>query len=421
MNYILKNGTIINPAQNTIQQGDIAVNQGRIAAQADADARVIDCSGKWVVPGLIDMHAHLREPGEEYKETIYSGTAAAAAGGFTAVACMPDTNPVNDNGTVTRFIMAQAAECPVRVYPVGAISHQLDGKRLAEMAEMKEEGVVAVSDGDKAVTDSQLMRRGMEYASSHNLTVISHPEDRALSRSGCMNEGALSTRMGLKGIPAAAEAIMVQREIALAQLTGARLHLAHISTAQSINLIRSAKEKGINVTAATAPHYFTLTEKAVAGYNTNAKVNPPLRTEADRKAVRTALADGTIDAIATDHAPHSCEEKDVEFALAANGIASFESALGLSLALVHENLLTAARLVELMSVNPARILGVTGGSLAIGEHADITIINPDKSWVFQVDKTLSKGKNSPFDGWQMRGFAEMILVGGKLTQCRPAK
>ncbi len=421
MNYILKNGYIIDPAQNNIQRGDIAVSRGRIAATAATDAKVIDCSGRWVVPGFIDIDVHLREPGEEYKETIHSGTTAAAAGGFTAVACMPNTKPVNDNGTVTRFIMAQAAECPVRVYPVGALSHQLDGKRLAEIGEMNKEGAVAISDGDRPVTDSQLMRRGMEYASSHNLTVIAHPEDMALARGGCINEGALSTRMGLKGIPAAAEAIMVQREIALAQLTGARLHLAHISTAQSIDLIRQAKDKGITVTAGTAPHYFTLTEEAVTGYNTNAKMNPPLRTEADRKAVCAALADGTIDAIATDHAPHSGEEKDVEFALAVNGITGLESAVGLSLALVHQGLLTAERLVELMSVNPARILGVAGGSLAVGNSADITVINPDESWVFQIDKTLSQGKNSPFDGWQMKGFAEKILVDGKLTECLPAK
>ncbi len=421
MNYILKNGYIIDPAQDNIRHGDIAVNDGRIAAAPGPNAEEIDCRGKWVVPGLIDIHVHLREPGEEYKETIYSGTRAAAAGGFTAVACMPNTRPVNDNGTVTRFIMERAAECPVRVYPVGAISHHLDGERLAEMGEMKKEGAVAVSDDGKPVSNSQLMRRGMEYASSHGLTVISHSEDMVLARGGCMNEGALSTRMGLKGIPAAAEAVMVQREIALAQLTGTRLHLAHISTAQSIDLIRRAKEQGIAVTAETAPHYFTLTEEAVAGYNTNAKMNPPLRGEADRKAVRAALVDGTIDAIATDHAPHSQEEKDVEFARAANGITGLESAVGLSLALVHEGLLTPERLVELMAVNPARILGVEGGSLAVGNSADITVINPDESWIFQVEKTLSKGKNSPFDGWQMKGFAEMIFVGGRLTECHPAR
>ncbi len=424
MNYLLKNGKILDPAQKNAalgKQKDIAITNGKIAATAAPDAEVIDCGGKWIVPGLIDIHVHLREPGEEYKETILSGTKAATAGGFTAVACMPNTKPVNDCAAVTRFIKERAAECTTRVYPIGAISNHLLGETLAEMGEMKREGAVAVSDDGKPVTNSQLMRRAMEYASSHDLTVISHAEDLDLARAGCMNEGALSTRMGLRGIPAAAEAIMVQRDIALAELTGARLHLAHISTAQSVELIRRAKARGIKVTAETAPHYFTLTEKAVTGYNTHAKMNPPLRSEADRQAIRTALADGTIDVIATDHAPHSPEEKEVEFAAAANGITGLESAVGLSLALVHEGVISPERLVELMSVNPAKILQIDGGTLNEGESADITIINPQESWIFLSEKTLSKGKNTPFDTWPMKGYAEMIFTAGKQYLCRPAR
>lgn len=411
--YLLKNCRVIDPVQHIDRTQDLAVADGRIVPAASAEATVIDCCGMWVVPGLIDMHVHLREPGEEYKETLASGTAAAAAGGFTAVACMPNTSPVNDNGAMTRFLVERAAGCAARVYPVGAISCQLAGERLAEMGEMKREGAVAVSDDGLPVTDSQLMRRGMEYALSHGLTVISHSEDLALSRGGCMNEGLLSTCMGLKGIPAAAEAVMVQRDLALARLTGARLHLAHISTAQSVACIRQAKKEGIAVTAETAPHYFTLTEDAVAGYDTNAKMNPPLRTEADREAIRTALADGTLDAIATDHAPHSSEEKEVEFASAANGIAGLESALGLGLALVHDGVLTAGRLVELMSSNPARILGLNGGALVVGSPADITVIDPEQRWVFRAAETCSRGKNTPFDGWQMRGRAVMTFVDGR--------
>lgn len=411
--YLLKNGRVIDPLQGVDQHRDIAVDDGKIAANVPVDATVIDCSGLWIVPGLIDMHVHLREPGEEYKETIESGTNAAAAGGFTAVACMPNTNPINDSGAMTRFIVERAVGCAARVYPVGAISNQLAGERLAEMGEMKREGAVAVSDDGFPVMDSQLMRRAMEYALSHDLPVISHSEDLDLSRGGCMNEGFLSTCMGLKGIPAVAEAVMVQRDIALAKLTGVKLHLAHISTAMSVDCIRRAKEANVIITAETAPHYFILTEEAVRGYNTNAKMNPPLRSEIDRAAIRAALADGTLDAIATDHAPHSGEEKDVEFSFAASGIVGLESALGLSLALVHEGLLTPARLVELLSVNPSKILGVFGGTLVVGSPADITVIDPGQLWVFSVNETCSKGKNSPFDGVQMKGRAVMTFVGGE--------
>jgi dihydroorotase len=361
------------------------------------------------------MHVHLREPGEEYKETIETGCRAAAAGGFTAVACMPNTNPVNDNSSVTRYICEKAATCSARVYPVGAISQESKGEKLAEYGEMKLAGAVALTDDGRPVVDSRLMRRAMEYASSHDLLIMSHAEELSLSRGGCMNEGEVSTRLGLRGIPAAAESIMVFREIALAELTGARVHISHVSTAQSLALISSAKARGVKVTAETAPHYFTLTEQAVLGYNTHAKMSPPLRTEQDRQAIRAALRDGTLDAIATDHAPHSILQKEVEFNLAANGIVGLETSLSLSLALVRDGLLEPSRLVELMSRAPARILGVAGGSLHLGAVADVTVIDPEKRFIFSVDKSFSKGKNTPFEGWNLQGKAVYTFLAGRLT------
>ncbi len=415
--YLLKNGRVLDPARGIDSQQNLAIEDGRIVEKLAEDAAIVDCSGKWVVPGLIDMRTFLREPGEEDKETIASGTRAAAAGGFTAIACMPDSSPVNDNGAVTRFLVEQAASCAARVYPVGALSQQMKGQRLAEFGEMKREGAVAVGDGEKSVTNSQLMRRAMEYASSHDLTVISHCEDLALSRGGCMNESFLSTCMGLRGIPAAAESIMVQRDLALARLTRTKLHLAHISTAQSVELIRKAKQDGIHISAETAPQYFTLTEEAVRGYDTNAKMNPPLRGENDRSAIRSAIADGTIDVIATDHSPWSGEEKNVEFVHAANGVVGLESALGLSLALVDEGLISPLRLIELLAVNPARILGIEGGSLRPGVPADITIIDPTRNWVYEAAASFSQSKNTPFDGWKMKGRAVMTFVDGKPQRC----
>lgn len=415
---ILQNGRVIDPLFGRDEIVDIWLKDGIIVAPAGeipSGASCFDLRDKWIVPGLIDMHVHLREPGQEYKETIASGTLAAAAGGFTAVACMPNTRPVNDNGTVTRFILEKAAHCSARVYPVGAISRESKGEGLADYGEMKEAGVIALTDDGMPVIDSQLMRRALEYAKSHGLLVMSHSEEIALSRHGSMNEGAVSTRLGLRGIPAAAESIMVYREIALAELTGARLHIAHVSCEASLELIRQAKKRDLSVTAETAPHYFTLTDEAVSGYNTHAKMNPPLRSEKDRQAVRRALVDGTLDAIATDHAPHSILEKEVEFANAANGIVGLETALSLSLALVHEGVISAGRLVELMSSSPAQILGVPGGRLALGDPADITVIDPDLPYTFSAERSCSKGKNTPFDGWQFRGRAVMTVMGGRVT------
>ena len=414
---LIKNGRIIDPANTIDAPGDLLVVDGRIADPASgvpATVREVDARGLWVVPGLIDMHVHLREPGEEYKEDILSGTRAAAAGGFTAVACMPNTKPVNDSAAVTTMILARAAEADARVYPVGAISKGSKGAGLAEFGDLKEAGVVAVSDDGLPVRDSQLMRRALEYADDYGLAVISHSEEPSLSR-GVMNEGAVSTRLGLKGIPTAAESIMVYREIALAEYTGKRVHIAHVSCTMSTELIRAAKARGVRVTAETAPHYFTLTEEAVDGYATHAKMNPPLRSAKDREAIRQGLADGTFDAVATDHAPHSILEKEVEFDRAMNGIIGLETSLPLSLALVRDQVIDEQRLIELMSLHPARILGLPGGTLSIGAAADITVIDPDAVFTYTEDQVVSKSKNSPFLGWKLQGRAVLTVMDGRVT------
>jgi len=418
--YVIRNGRIIDPLNKRDEQANLFVREGCVA-EADTvgpDCVEIDAAGCWVVPGLIDMHVHLREPGEEYKEDILSGTRAAAAGGFTAVACMPNTQPVNDTAAVTAMILARARDAAARVYPVAAISKGSAGESLAEFGDLKEAGAVAVSDDGLPVRNSQLMRRALEYAADFDLTVISHSEEPTLSE-GAMNEGEVSTRLGLKGIPAIAESIMVYREIALAEYTSKPVHIAHVSTAMSTELIRAAKARGVPVTAETTPHYFTLTEAAVEGYDTNAKMNPPLRTEADRQAIIAGLADGTFDAIATDHAPHSVLEKEVEFDLAANGIIGLETSLPLSMALVREKKIDEQRLIELLSVNPARILGVPGGSLKVGEAADITIIDPVASFTFLEDQVVSKSSNSPFLGWKLQGRAVLTMLGGRITYSLP--
>jgi dihydroorotase len=412
----IKNGRIIDPGNHTDQIRDLLILNGRIAGPDQAvppETAEIDAAGCWVVPGLIDMHVHLREPGEEYKEDILSGARAAVAGGFTGVACMPNTRPVNDCRAVTALILARAAQAAVRVYPVGAISKGLEGHQLAEYGEMRAAGVVAVSDDGRPVRDSQLMRRALEYASDFGLVVIAHCEEPSLS-SGVMNEGAMSTRLGLKGIPTAAESIMVYREIALAEFTGTRVHIAHVSTAMAVDLIRSAKARGVRVTAETAPHYFTLTEAAVAEYDTNTKMNPPLRSEADREAIRRALADGTLDAIATDHAPHSILEKETEFDAAANGIIGLETALPLALALVRDQVIDAKRLVELMAVNPAAILAIPGGTLSPGVPADVTLIDPERELLYTQEQVCSKSRNTPFLGWRLQGRAVLTMVDGEI-------
>ncbi|MDH5298154.1 MAG: dihydroorotase [Desulfobulbaceae bacterium] len=418
---LFTNGRIIDPVNGVDRSGDLLVDNGRIVATGEKlqpehpGLRRIGLAGKWIVPGLVDMHVHLREPGEEYKETVASGTKAAAAGGFTAVAAMPNTKPVNDNQAVTTLIHVKAAAGYARVYPVGAISPGSSGDNLAEYGEMRRAGVVALSDDGRPVSDSQLMRRALEYAGNHHLLVISHAEELALSRHGAMNEGSLSTRLGLIGIPRVAEEIMVYRDLALARYTGRPIHIAHVSTREAVSLIRRAKEMGCRVTAETAPHYFTLTEEAVGRYDARAKMNPPLRTADDVAAIKEGLRDGTLDAIATDHAPHSELEKDVEFDLAANGIIGLETALPLALALVREGVITPSRLVELLAVNPARILGVAGGSLAVDGAADLTVIDPERQFVYTLDQIVSKSKNSPFLDWEMTGKAVLTVVGGRIT------
>jgi dihydroorotase len=421
---LLRNGRIIDPVNNIDSQRDLIISKGRIHAIGepgtlqlpDQAGTTFDLSGKWIVPGLIDMHVHLREPGEEYKETVASGTKAAVAGGFTAVVCMPNTSPVNDSEAVTSLILEKAEQAKMaRVYPVGAVSKNSQGTELAEYGEMKQAGIVALSDDGRPVANSQLMRRALEYSSSHNLLLISHSEEMSLSENGAMNEGALSTRLGLRGIPHVAEEIMVYRDIALADYLELPIHIAHISTKETVDLIRRAKKNGSMVTSETTPHYFSLTEKAIDQYDTRAKMNPPLRTAKDMEAIREGLKDGTIDAIATDHAPHSDMEKDLEFQLAANGIIGLETSVPLTMNLVRENILTPSQMITLMSVHPARILGVKGGSLAEGETADVTVIDPEQKFAYTIDSIVSKSGNSPFIDWEMQGKAVLTVVGGEIV------
>lgn len=422
MRIRISGGRIIDPGR-TDTVGDVVVEDGRIRSVGPADGeaadRVVDAGNCLVVPGLIDIHVHLREPGHEYKETIASGAAAAVAGGFTAVCAMPNTSPVNDNAQVTRFILDRAwAAGLARVYPVASITRGLKGEQLSEFAELKEAGAVAFSDDGRPVEGSRMMRRAMEYARGFDMPIVSHCEELDLVGDGVMNEGVVATRLGLAGIPNAAESIMVMRDIALAELTGARLHVCHVSCAESIAAIRAAKDRGLPVTAETAPHYFTLTEEAVAEYDTRAKMNPPLRTEADRQAVRRALADGTLDAIATDHAPHSILEKEVEFDQAANGIIGLETALPLSLRLVADGVLPLTDLIAKLTVAPARILGLPCG-LIPGAAADITVIDPQRIWTVDAERFASLSRNCPFDGWQVAGRAVLTMVDGRIVYEAP--
>lgn len=422
MSLLIRGGLVVDPTQGWEEPGDLLAERGRIVALEPPDTipeegrRVIDARNLVVTPGLLDMHVHLRQPGEEYKETIISGARAAVQGGFTAVAAMPNTRPVNDNATVTRFILDQAHRAGLaRVYPVGAISMGSRGKDLSEFGDLKQAGAVALSDDGYPVKSSLLMRRALEYARTFDLPVVSHCEDLDLRADGVMHEGRVSLELGLKGIPGAVEEVIVYRELTLAALTGARLHIAHVSSAGSVAIIRLAKGMGLPVTAETAPHYFSLTEDAVRGYDTRAKVNPPLRTMGDLAAIRDGLRDGTLEVIASDHAPHSSLEKEVEFQAAAFGLIGLETSLGLSLQLVHDEVLSIYKLVERMSTNPARILGVPGGSLKAGSPADITLIDLNREWTVDVNTFASKSRNCPFDGWKLKGKAVMTIVGGKVV------
>jgi len=423
----IANGTVVDPVAGTATRCDVLVKDGRIAAVdapelIEAEAPVYDARGCWVTPGLVDMHVHLREPGHEYKETVATGTAAAAAGGFTSVACMANTNPVNDSAAVTRFILEQATLArSTRVYPVGAVSVGLAGERLAEMGEMRRAGIVAVSDDGMPIMDAGLMRHALEYATLFDLLVIAHEEDACLRGRGVMNEGVTSVRLGLCGSPPAAEETMIARDVALVELTGGRLHIAHVSTARSVTMIRAAKARGLAVSAEATPHHLFLTEEAVAEYDTNAKMAPPLRTQADVDALRAGLADGTIEAIATDHAPHHADEKECEFDQAANGIVGLETALGLAMKLVGLGVLDSPALIARLTTGPARLLGIPAGTLAVGAAADVTVIDPERRWKVAARSFKSKSRNTPFDGWDLTGRAVATFVGGRLVyEDRPA-
>jgi dihydroorotase len=424
MNMLIKNGRVIDPSQKVDDMLDVLVENGLIkeigkGLSAPAGVETIDARGKYVVPGLIDMHVHLRDPGLEYKEDIISGTKAAVAGGFTSVCCMPNTKPVIDNKTVASYIINKAkAEGFCNVFPVGSITYGLSGDRMSEMGELKESGCVAVSDDGKPVGNSEMMMRALQYAAGIGIMVISHAEEIELVGEGVMNEGFTSTELGLKGIPRVAEDVATSRETLLAEYVGAPIHIAHVSTKGSVRTIREAKARGVKVTCETAPHYFTLTDDAVRGYNTNAKMNPPLREAADVAAIKEGLKDGTIDAIATDHAPHHQDEKDVEFNVAMNGIIGLETSLPLSLKLVQDGVITFGQLIEVMSCNPSNILGLNRGTIKAGSIADITLIDPEIEWVVEADKLASKSKNSPWLGQQLKGGAAATIVGGKLVYKR---
>jgi len=418
---LLKGARIIDPASGKDQIGDLLISGQRIDSLGLGlkcqDALEIDLTGKWVVPGLIDMHVHLREPGFEYKETIKTGTMAAAAGGFTKVACMPNTSPPNDSESVTRFIIERANKAGYcQVLPVAAITKGQQGQSLTEFFDLLQAGAVAFSDDGLPVKKVSMMRLAMEYSLNLDGLIISHAEELELSSHGCMNEGMMSTMLGLKGIPNAAEDIAVFRDCCLAELTGARLHIAHVSTKGAVEIIRQAKARGVRVTAETAPHYFSLTEEAVANYNTFAKMNPPLRTEEDRLAIIHALRDGTIDAIATDHAPHDILSKECEFELAANGIIGLETSLPLALdVLVRQEGFQPLEVMRLMSFNPAKILGVEGGSLEPGQKADVTVIDPEYSFCYKKDDVMSKAFNSPFLNRDFIGRAIITIMEGNVT------
>jgi dihydroorotase len=424
LRVLIKGGHVIDPKTNTDGITDILIEDGIITEIGNIgddlevlNCDVIDAGGKLVLPGLVDAHCHLRDPGFEYKEDIESGTKSAAAGGFTSVACMPNTSPVADNESVIKYIINKAKQDGVvNVYPIGAISKGQKGEELSEIGELKFAGAVAISDDGKPLKSSSLMKRALEYSSMFDITVISHCEDLDIADEGVMNEGYTSTIIGLKGIPSAAEEIMVARELILAEYTRVPIHIAHVSTELSVDLIRHAKKRGVKVTCETCPHYFVLTDEACSGFNTHAKVNPPLRTQKDVEAVIEGLKDGTIDVIATDHAPHHADEKNVEFNLAANGIAGFETALPLAVTyLVKPGHITMNQLVEKMCVNPSKILGLNKGSLEIGRSADITIVDIEEEFVVDVGNFKSKARNSPFDGFKLKGTVYFTIVNGNVV------
>jgi dihydroorotase len=423
MTVLIKNGRIIDPTNDLDEPKDLLIDKGKIKALESPGKinigtgekpSIIDAKDCVVCPGLIDMHVHFREPGFEYKETIESGCRSAAAGGFTSVAVMPNTNPVNDTRSVTEHLLSLAkTKGIINVYAIAAITRNLAGERLSEMADLKDAGAIAFSDDGRPVMNNELMRRAFEYSKMFKLPLIQHSEMLDLTEGGCMNEGIVSTELGLKGMPAEAEDIMVYRDIALLEKTGGRLHVAHISSKNSVDLVRQAKSRGLSVTCEVAPHHFTLTDEAVRGYDTNTKMSPPLRTISDVDAIKKGLKDGTIDIIATDHAPHDIVDKQVEYQNACFGIVGLETALPLSLKLVDEKILSMSELIKKLTSTPAGIFNLSSGNLSLGNDADILIFNPNFEYSIDISKFHSKSKNSPFDGWKVKGKVIRTLVRGK--------
>jgi dihydroorotase len=434
MNILVINGLLIDPSQDMEQPGSLLIEDDIIKGIIDPKSytikgdtafiknrqdkafTVIDASGKWVVPGLIDMHVHMRDPGYEYKEDIITGTMAGMIGGFTSLCAMPNTRPVNDNKTITRYMISKANDAGyAHLFPIAAVSKGSEGVELSEIYDLVDAGAVAVSDDGMPVASAALLRKAMLYIKPLGIPLIDHPEELSLSKTGYMNEGVASVKLGLNGIPQTAESVAVARDIMIAAETGSRLHLAHLSTRYSVELVRWAKKMGIPVTCEVTTNHFSLNEDAVNGYNTNAKINPPLRTERDRQAMLEAIADGTIDCIVTDHAPHGNDEKEIEFDKALNGISGLETSVGLSLKLVHENIIDKKQFVRLMSYAPSTIVNLKNkGTFKAGSDADITIIDPDAKWLVDKDKFISKGRNTPFHGMELKGRAVMTIAGGNI-------
>jgi len=424
MRILIAGGRVIDPANKRDAVLNVLIEDGRIAEVASPGAhpapaadRVLDARGKVVCPGFVDLHVHLREPGREDMETIATGTRAAARGGFTSVCCMANTTPVNDNQSVTDFIIDRARrDGAVHVFPIGAISKGMNGEELAEIGELIGAGCVAISDDGKPVMNAELMRRALEYSTLFSVPVIQHAEDVHLTGKGVMHEGRVSTELGFKGIPAASESVIVARDLLLAELTGGHYHVAHVSTAEAIQLVREAKRKGLRVTCEAAPHHFALSDEAVRGFDTNTKMSPPLRSNRHVEAVKAGLRDGTVDAIATDHAPHTIQDKEVEFDYAANGIIGLETAFGLTVSmLVEGEVLTLPQAIARLTSEPARIFGLPKGTLSIGADADVTIVDPTREWVVDIAKSASKSRNSPFHGWKLRGQVLATIVSGKIA------
>ena len=417
---LIRNGRILDPSRDLDTEGDCLIDEGEITAVGHGlpaeGAEVLDAEGAWIAPGFVDMHTHLREPGQEYKEDLASGGSAAVAGGFTQIACMANTDPVNDDPSVTKYILDRAEkDSPAKIRPIAAATRRLEGRVMTEMMALRDAGAVAFSDDGATIMDASVMRRVLEYSKLADAPVIVHAEDCHLRAGGVVNEGPVSTRLGLPGNPVAAEEIMIARDIRLAQLTGAHLHIAHVSSAGSVGLIRRAREAGVRVTAEVTPHHLTLTDEATTGFDTNTRVAPPLRSAADIEALRNALAEGVIDVMATDHAPHASYEKEVEFTEAPPGMLGLETALAVTLELIRENILTPLEFVRRWSTNPARLFDIEGGSLVTGSPGDLVLINPDREWVYDPTQGFSKSRNSPWAGETMTGRVVATIVDGRLV------